>query len=170
MRRAPRGVRVASHREDETRMRYRTKLTLMFVGGVLLSNALLFTLLYTRSRDLLMAEARSKDKTHVGEVYKATTTDTGQRVISLDETRAEAEMLTDQWGSWMTATAPVRDASGTPVAAVGADLSATEAIENVTDLHHQGALFLVISGTFAVMLAMLLARRATRPLDALKAT
>src|SRR3712207_2517430 len=41
-------------------MRYRTKLTLMFVGGVLLSNALLFALLYTRSRDLLMDEVRSK--------------------------------------------------------------------------------------------------------------
>jgi adenylate cyclase len=229
-------------------MRYRTKLTLMFVGGVLLSNALLFTLLYTRSRDLLMAEARSKvmsiaattaalldgeqhkriqsrddertpafaeledklrrarnanrrpdvhikylytltkapedpgtvlfgvdpeeslqDKSHVGDVYKATT-DTGQRGIPLDETRAEAEMLTDQWGSWLTATAPVRDAHGNPVAAVGADLSATEAVENVTDLHHQGTWFLVISGAFAVMLAMLLARRATRPLDALKAT
>src|SRR4051812_20165033 len=214
-----------------TRMRYRTKLTLMFVGGVLLSNAMLFALLYTRSRDLLMAEARSKvmsiaattaamldgeqhkhiqtrddektpafaeledklrrarnanrrsdvhikylytltkapedpnvvlfgvdpeeslqDKSHVGDVYKATT-DTGQRDI-LDETRAESEMLTDQWGSWLSATAPVRDAHGNPVAAVGADLSATEAIENVTDLHHQGAWFLVISGAFAVMMAM----------------
>src|SRR5687768_13106832 len=45
---------------EGVRMRYRTRLTLMIVGGVMLSNGLLFALVYTRSRDMLMDEVRSK--------------------------------------------------------------------------------------------------------------
>ena len=227
-------------------MRYRTKLTILIVGGVLVSNGLLFAFLFTRARGLLLEEQRSKvlsiaataaamldgdahkqlrgradegspayrelerklraardanrrddvfikylytlthapqdpgtavfgvdpeeslaDKSHLGDVYKATT---GGRKFRLDETRADSEFLQDQWGTWLAAHHPVRDSAGVPVAAVGVDLSASAAMTEVRQLLLSGLMFTGASVAFAVLLAMLLARRVSRPLDALRAT
>lgn len=224
-------------------MRYRTKLTILIVGGMLLSNGLLFAFLYSRARQLLMEEQRSKvlsiasttaalldpenhkqisqrddeklpayqqaerrlraarnanrrsdvfikflytllpspqdpnvtifgvdpeeslkDKSHPGDVYKG---QAGGRAFKLNEAQAETQFITDQWGTWLSASAPVRDAQGNPVAAVGVDLSASAAVAEVNRLLLSGAAFLGLSALFAVLLAVLLARRVTKPLDAL---
>ena len=56
----------------------------------------------------------------------------------LYEHRADAEMVTDQWGTWLTAQAPVRDSTGKPVAAVGVDLSADRSGRRREELQHSG--------------------------------
>jgi hypothetical protein len=75
---------------ESARMRYRTKLTLMFVGGVLLSNALLFALLYTRSRDLLMAEARSKVMSIAATTAALLDGDAHKQVVSREDEKTPA--------------------------------------------------------------------------------
>jgi adenylate cyclase len=111
------------------------------------------------------AEEDGVDKSNVGDIYK--TDNPGYR-IRFNDYQADDAFVTDQWGTWLTANAPIRGPGGDVVGAVGVDVSATEALERLQKLLWSGALALGISIVAAYVLASIAASRITRPLDAIR--
>ena len=72
--------------------------------------------------------------------------------------------MSDQWGLWLTANAPIRDASNQTVGAVGVDISATEAMQRLNMLFWNGALAVGVSLIAAYFLASFASQRIARPL------
>ena len=46
--------------------------------------------------------------------------------LHLDQEYVDKEFTTDQWGEWLSASAPIRDKDGKAVAALGVDLAASQ--------------------------------------------
>ena len=80
---------------------------------------------------------------------------------------APADFLTDDWGTWMTATAPVRDPEGKYVATVGADLNAGKVQERLLQLKLYGLLGLLGAFIPALLGAHILSKRVTASLHTL---
>lgn len=112
------------------------------------------------------SEEDGVDKSNVGDIYK---TDNPQYRIRFNDYQADNEFVTDQWGTWLTANAPIRAPGGDVVGAVGVDVSATEALERFRSLLWSGAIALAVSIVAAYILASLAANRISRPLDAIRA-
>jgi adenylate cyclase len=111
------------------------------------------------------AEEDGVDKSNVGDIYK---TDNPNYRVRFNEYQADEEFVTDQWGTWLTANAPIRNASGNVVGAVGVDIKATEAIDRLKSLLYSGGLALAISVLVAYILASIAANRVSRPLHAIR--
>lgn len=112
------------------------------------------------------AEEDGVDKSNVGDIYK---TDNPSYRVRFNDYQADDGFVTDQWGTWLTANAPIRNAEGNVVGAVGVDVRATEALERFRGLLYSGALALAISLIAAYALASIAANRISRPLDAIRA-
>ena len=110
---------------------------------------------------VLDAEEDGVNKSNVGDVYKSSNPN---YLVHLNDFQADEEFVRDQWGLWLTANAPIRDASNQTVGAVGVDISATEAIQRLTSLFWNGALALGVSLVAAYFLASFASRRIARPL------
>jgi adenylate cyclase len=112
------------------------------------------------------SEERGEDKSNVGDLYKAE--DLNYK-FCLNDYRAEDHFLRDQWGVWLTASAPVRDARGDAVAAVGVDVSAADTLKELHALLWSGALALAGAVVFAWLFSKLAARRLASPLGKIRA-
>ncbi len=112
------------------------------------------------------AEEDGVDKSNVGDIYK---TDNPNYRVRFNDYQADEEFVTDQWGTWLTANAPIRNAEGDVVGAVGVDIQATEAVKRFQGLLYSGALALGLSLIAAYALASLAANRISRPLHAIRA-
>ena len=110
---------------------------------------------------VLDAEEDGVNKSNVGDVYKTTNPN---YLVRFNEFQADEEFVSDQWGLWLTANAPIRDADNQTVGAVGVDISATEAIQRLNSLFWSGALALGVSLIAAYFLASFASRRIARPL------
>ncbi len=110
---------------------------------------------------VLDAEEDGVNKSNVGDVYKTTNPN---YLVRFNEFQADEEFVSDQWGLWLTANAPIRDASNQTVGAVGVDISATEAIQRLNSLFWNGALALGVSLIAAYFLASFASQRIARPL------
>jgi adenylate cyclase len=107
------------------------------------------------------AEEEGVNKSNVGDIYK---TSNPNYVVRFNDFQADEEFVSDQWGLWLTANAPIRDARNETVGTVGVDVSATEVIQRLRGLIWNGALALGISLIAAYFLASLASRRLARPL------
>jgi adenylate cyclase len=112
------------------------------------------------------AEESLKDKSHVGDVYREGTA--RGMAGRLDRVQAEPQLLSDQWGTWVTATAPVKDAQGRTVAAVAVDMAAGDLNAEVRSTTLSGVAELGTAVALAAAVALLLARWVSRPLRVLK--
>lgn len=74
-------------------------------------------------------------------------------------------LVKDQYGTWLSATAPILDSSGRSVGAVGVDISAADVVGRLRGILLGGAISLVASLGLAAALAYFIAGRVTRPLD-----
>jgi len=90
--------------------------------------------------------------------------------LHLDKPYAEKEFSHDSFGSWLSANAPIRDASGRPVALVGVDLVASEVEARLHGLLLAGLTAGAISLVAAIAAGLLIARWFTAPLDRIGAT
>ncbi len=111
------------------------------------------------------AEEDGVDKSNVGDIYK---TDNPNYRVRFNDYQADEGFVTDQWGTWLTANAPIRTTEGDVIGAVGVDVSATEALGRLQGLLYRGALALAISLIAAYILASIAANRISRPLDAIR--
>jgi adenylate cyclase len=107
------------------------------------------------------AEEEGVNKSNVGDIYK---TANPNYVVRFNDFQADEEFVSDQWGLWLTANAPIRDARNETVGAVGVDVSATEVIQRLRGLFWNGELALGISLIAAYFLASLASQRLARPL------
>jgi hypothetical protein len=99
---------------------------------------------------VLDAEEEGVNKSNVGDVYK---TENPNYIVRFNDFQADEEFVSDQWGLWLTANAPIRDARNQTIGAVGVDVSATEAIQRLKGLFWHGALALGVSLVAAYLLA-----------------
>jgi len=88
----------------------------------------------------------------------------GGVLLQLDRPVVESAFSYDTFGTWLSAYAPVRDASGTPVALLGLDLEAHRIEAKLGRLLGMGWIALAGGLAVASALAMLIGRWATRPL------
>ncbi len=116
---------------------------------------------------VLDAEEEGVNKSNVGDVYKS---ENPNYLVRFNEFQADEEFVSDQWGLWLTANAPIRDASNQTVGAIGVDVSATEAIERLKGLFWHGALALGVSLIAAYFLASFASRRIAQPLITIRDT
>jgi methyl-accepting chemotaxis protein len=109
----------------------------------------------------LDAEEDGANKSNVGDVYKTTNPN---YLVRFNEFQADEEFVSDQWGLWLTANAPIHDAHNQTVGAVGVDISAMEALHRLKGLFWNGALALGVSLIAAYFLASFASQRIARPL------
>ncbi len=88
--------------------------------------------------------------------------------LRLDEARADQHFSEDQWGQWLSASAPIRDAAGNPVAVLGVDVSAASVRGVLTTLWWQGAGALSIAFLLAGGIAWAIYRWVHRPILAIE--
>ncbi len=93
----------------------------------------------------------------------------GGRPLVLGDAYADADFIHDQFGTWLSANAPVRTSDGEIVAMLGVDLSASDVLARMRLLLVIGLLAIALASLCAVILAMGMARRATRPLEDIRA-
>lgn len=84
--------------------------------------------------------------------------------IRLGEAYVEPSFIVDEFGTWLSANAPIRTSDGRIVAMLGVDLSAADVVAEMNRLLGIGIVAIGIASGCAIILALLMARRATRPL------
>jgi adenylate cyclase len=107
------------------------------------------------------SEEEGVNKSNVGDIYKS---ENPNYVLRFNDFQADEEFVGDQWGLWLTANAPIRNAKNETVGAIGVDVSATEAVQRLRGLFWHGALALGIALIAAYFLASFAARRISQPL------
>lgn len=113
------------------------------------------------------AEENDDDKSHVGDVYKARG-DNG--AIVFDQFQVQPGFVEDQWGKWLTANAPIRDANGKSVGVVGVDVDAAEPLQKINLLLWSGGTAMALSILLATGMAIVIARLICEPLGVLRRT
>ncbi|HEY5741594.1 MAG TPA: adenylate/guanylate cyclase domain-containing protein [Terrimicrobiaceae bacterium] len=115
-----------------------------------------------RTAEFVMdAEEEGVNKSNIGDIYKSSNPNYNVR---FNEFQADEEFVHDQWGLWLTANAPIRDAANETVGALGVDVSATEALHRMTALFWHGALALGVSLIAAYLISSFASRRIAQPL------
>ena len=107
------------------------------------------------------SEEEGVNKSNVGDIYKS---ENPNYVLRFNDFQADEEFVGDQWGLWLTANAPIRNAKNETVGAIGVDVGATEAVQRLRGLFWHGALALGISLVAAYFLASFAAQRISQPL------
>lgn len=85
--------------------------------------------------------------------------------LHLDQPYAEKEFSKDEFGTWLSANAPIRDASGKPVALLGVDIAASAVIAELSRLLWAGVAATVIAIVAGIGAGWLIARWFTTPLE-----
>lgn len=119
----------------------------------------------TLYRFVIDAEELIEDKALVNEIYRPAGP---YESYSLEEAVVQKEFMTDQWGTWLSATAPIRDSSGNGVAVLGVDLEASQVAAELRKVLYISIAALVASIFLATVLALFLANRAAKPLHAIR--
>ena len=112
------------------------------------------------------AEENPATVSHVGDVYHQL----GGKVTPLDEAQADQQFTKDQWGTWLSASVPIRDSQGVVVGALGVDIAALRVKAAERHLVLSAVAALLISLLLASGASYYLAGRVTRPLAAIGRT
>ncbi len=110
------------------------------------------------------AEENVEEFSHVGDIYKGKT----ENPTNLEELQADNYFTVDQWGEFLSATAPIKDSAGELVGAVGVDIAAEGVRANLARVTYTSLASLGISIAFAFGLSWILSARAAKPIYALR--
>jgi serine phosphatase RsbU (regulator of sigma subunit) len=108
-------------------------------------------------------ERGSQDRSEVGDLYKPK--DPDAPMIPMD--RDDIQILEDEFGTFLSATSPVRDAAGKPVALVGVDVQIEAVLAQTRRLMYIGLAGMGAAAGVAAILGVVLSRRVTRSLEVL---
>lgn len=111
------------------------------------------------------AEEPGEDKSHVGDVY---TQKNQAEKPSISRVQVDRAFTEDKWGKWLSAIAPIRDAQGRPVAALGVDVKASEVVQKLDRVLLSALFGIFVALALAVVAGIWIARRVSRPLDTLR--
>lgn len=112
---------------------------------------------------VLDAEERPEDFSHVGDVYKGTNENVANLDLGADETFTH-----DQWGEWLSATAPIKTSSGQTVGALGIDMRAADVSARLADLLLAHLAGVGCAAGLVILLSWRISKRVTEPLSQLK--
>ncbi len=112
-------------------------------------------------------EAGTGDKSHVGDAFEPQTDDFQRLDI---ESFQIDPVIHDDFGVWVSANAPIRDARGNAVAALGVDLSIDQMIEKTNTLLIRCVLATLFALGVAVVVSVYLSKRVARPVEVLSHT
>ncbi len=107
------------------------------------------------------------NKSDVGDVVETSTTDV--EPLRMEQHQID-EIFEDEFGTWISANAPIRNSSGKVVAALGADLAIDDMLAKTNLLLQRGLMAMLVAIIIAVGISIFLSRRVTRPLDLLSQT
>lgn len=113
-------------------------------------------------------EEPGPDKSHVGDVVEFTGREGTE--LELDKVKVNPDYTTDEFGTWLTANVPLRDATGKAVALMGVDVSADLVRAAMRRLLYITLGAVVIASIVSLLAAMKLAAWASSPLTLVKAT
>jgi adenylate cyclase len=85
--------------------------------------------------------------------------------LHLDQPYAEKDFSRDEFGTWLSANAPIRDASGRPIALLGVDIAASEVVAQLSRLFWAGAAATAVALIAGIGAGWLIARWFTAPLE-----
>lgn len=118
-------------------------------------------------RFVVDAEEVLADRAMLNDVYRPLS---GMESYSLEKPQVQDHFTTDQWGTWLTATAPLYTKEGIPVAIVGVDISASRVIKELRIILYLSLVAMALSIALAIVLATWLSKRVTKPLLAIRST
>lgn len=112
-------------------------------------------------------DARKEDfrKSHVGDVY----TFKSKYPFLLNQAATQPDFIYDKWGVWLTAHAPIYDSFGKLVGAAAIDVDASLIKRPLRHLLEAGFFSLGLSLLLALLLALFLTRRFSKPLETISA-
>jgi adenylate cyclase len=113
-------------------------------------------------------EQGTKDKSHVGDPVEFEGREGTE--LELNEPKVNPDYTTDEFGVWLTANIPLRDATGKPVALLGVDISADSVRAELRHLLVITLGAVAIASLVSLFAALKLAQWASSPLTLLKAT
>lgn len=113
----------------------------------------------------------SEDKPRIGDEF-VSEAEKGEQTALAEGLKApyvEDSFLIDEYGRFLSATAPIRDSSGKAVALLGVDLNASDVEGRLQQLLVKGMIGLGVTIVSGIALALVLSTIATRPLRRVKA-
>jgi adenylate cyclase len=110
------------------------------------------------------SEESVENFSHVGDVFKGDKADD----LKLDVPDVDGEFSTDQWGQWLTATAPIRSSTGSPVAIVGVDIASTEVVQKLNRVLWSSLFGFIGALVLGAGAGVWISRRVSRPLETLR--
>lgn len=116
-------------------------------------------------RFVVDAEESVADRAMLNDIYRPLS---GIEDYSLVSPQVQSHFTTDQWGTWLTATAPLLLKDGTPVAIVGVDISASRVIKELRIILYLSLAAMALSIALAVAIATWLSKKVTKPLLAIR--
>ena len=112
-------------------------------------------------------EPDTGNKSHVGDPVGTYTEDV--EPLRIDQYQID-EIFEDEFGTWLSANAPIRDSQGRAVASLGVDIAVDDVLAKTHLLLLRGVMAMTFAVAMALGIAMFLSRRVTRPLDTLTHT
>lgn len=110
-------------------------------------------------------ERGSQDRSEIGDIYEPKDPEAAE--MPLD--RSDIQVAEDDFGTFLSATSPILDASGKPVALLGVDVQIEAVLAQMRKLMYIGLSGMVVAGVVAAGLGVFLSRRVTRSLEELTA-
>ncbi len=108
-------------------------------------------------------ERGSEDRSEVGDEYSPK--DATLPPMPLD--RDDLQVAEDEYGTFLSATSPIRDAAGKPVALLGVDVQIEEVLAQTRKLLYIGLGGMLVAGGVAAVLGVVLSRGVSRSLETL---
>jgi adenylate cyclase len=112
-------------------------------------------------------EQSTKRKSHVGSPVTSDINDPTPLQIN---TYNVEPLVTDEFGSWLSASAPIRNHQGRAVASLGVDLAAHDVLKKTNALLWGGFQAMLVALAIALVIALFLSRLATRPIEQISRT
>lgn len=89
----------------------------------------------------------------------------GSNAVPFNVESRFTEFVTDEYGHWLSGTAPLRDESGAAVAFVGVDMAVSNVIAQTNALLVYGLVAMALAVGVVALLSIFLARQMTRPIE-----
>jgi HAMP domain-containing protein len=120
--------------------------------------------------DLIRFGVDSEENTEIvaaiGEAYRSKL----NNPFNIEKFQYDKVFTKDDWGEFLTANAPIRDKDGNVVAALGIDVESSQVIAKTGSILQVALIALGTSLLIALGVAIILGKRASKPLDELRKT
>ncbi|MCX6375606.1 MAG: diguanylate cyclase, partial [Armatimonadetes bacterium] len=111
------------------------------------------------------AETNPKDMSHVGDEYEVG--EYPQMMKAFEDPIADQDPAEDQWGTWLSGYAPIKDAKGRAVAIIGMDLSLAQLQLEEASLRRAMLDNTLAAILLSILLGLLFTKALLRPIQAL---